>query len=92
MFLDLPDPHPDPLDRGTDPHPDPYQNVTDPRHWMWLSVIEEPKYRCVVDKSVSVVVRQLWHSCLRAHSWMKSVPELLSAAHILYSCPSVLST
>jgi hypothetical protein len=28
MFLDLPDPHPDPLDRG----PDPYQNVTDPQH------------------------------------------------------------
>jgi hypothetical protein len=33
-FLGLPDPHPDPLIRGTyesedpDPHPDPYQNVT----------------------------------------------------------------
>jgi hypothetical protein len=32
MFLGLPDPHPDPFDRGTDPHPDPYQNVTDPQH------------------------------------------------------------
>jgi hypothetical protein len=35
MFLGLPDPHPDPLVRGTDPdtHPGPYQNVTGPYHW-----------------------------------------------------------
>jgi hypothetical protein len=30
MYLGLPDPHLDPLGRGTDP--DPYQNVTDPKN------------------------------------------------------------
>ncbi len=32
-FLGLPNPHRDPLVRGTDPQLDPYQNVTDPQHW-----------------------------------------------------------
>jgi hypothetical protein len=36
MFLCLPDPHPDPLIRGTDPNQDPYQGtyqiVTDSQH------------------------------------------------------------
>ncbi len=41
MFLGLPEPHPDPLVRGTDPRIrihiqiSRYQNVTDSQHWFW---------------------------------------------------------
>jgi hypothetical protein len=49
MFLGLPDPHLDPLVRGTDPrmdpHPDPYQNVTDPQNWFKKPL---KRHRCCV--------------------------------------------